>query len=231
MTFKPDKIFIGKSPLNSMTEFSGGHGPEFDGNSILLQMANNEYIYIGSEIAAFDALNKIKEYVSPVGNNDVPYPYAIDEQNNIYLLTENAIIKNNNETADKLKKYDDPYQYYYDKHVIAEVKGNKSDRASIKNFGNVNEFYIGDKPYTLTYVPDPAKNYDRIRSSFKSPMYIIDKNNNKKELTKKEYVQLMELYGAKQNFIPFRFKTVYSDRDINGTLLGYYVATVQSLKK
>lgn len=33
LTFKPKHIFIGKSPLNKMTKCSGGHGPEFDGNT------------------------------------------------------------------------------------------------------------------------------------------------------------------------------------------------------
>jgi len=116
------KIFIGLSPKNSSTIFSGGYGKEFDGNSILIYDSKFKYIYIGSEIYEFNILendrkNKIddvlssgfrtksniipseisryiKEYsdeiynfVSPVGNNDVPYPYAVSSKY-IYCLLE-----------------------------------------------------------------------------------------------------------------------------------------------
>ena len=33
-----ETVFVGQSPLNSITEFSGHHGPEWDGNSMLRQM-------------------------------------------------------------------------------------------------------------------------------------------------------------------------------------------------
>jgi hypothetical protein len=32
------KVFVGKSPLNRMTKFSGGHGPAWDGNSVLFEL-------------------------------------------------------------------------------------------------------------------------------------------------------------------------------------------------
>ena len=80
--FKPEKIFIGKSPKIKMTESSGGHGKNFDGNTILLLLNNNNYILIdGGSIHKFTTKNdKILKYYSPVGNNDVPYPIAIGEK-------------------------------------------------------------------------------------------------------------------------------------------------------
>jgi hypothetical protein len=48
-TFNPDKIFIGESPLNKMTEFSGGHGPYFDGNSILLKINTSTYSFFNEK--------------------------------------------------------------------------------------------------------------------------------------------------------------------------------------
>ena len=71
-----------------MTKFSLGYGEKFDGNSILLKLSKNKYVYIGSLIYSFNAYNEITTFISPVGNNDVPYPYAIDEKNNYYLLSE-----------------------------------------------------------------------------------------------------------------------------------------------
>ena len=42
------EVFIGKSPVNAMTTFSGGHGPRFDGNSILLKR-EKDYVFVGDE--------------------------------------------------------------------------------------------------------------------------------------------------------------------------------------
>ena len=62
-----------------MTEFSGGYGEKWDGNSILLRIGDaNEfrYVYIGCTVFEFTADEKVIKYVSSVGNNCVPYPYA-----------------------------------------------------------------------------------------------------------------------------------------------------------
>jgi hypothetical protein len=66
-------IFVGKSHKNEMTKFSLGYVHDFDGDSILIHVKNNEYIYIGSEIFRFYSFSDIVDYKSPVGNNDVPY--------------------------------------------------------------------------------------------------------------------------------------------------------------
>lgn len=105
----PERIFIGKSPLNGMTKFSGGHGPEFDGNSILVKQSSGLYVYIGENISSFLPMAEIVDYISPVGNNDVPYPFAVDVSGNFYLLLENVVIRN---LPDKAK--DDPYCHYYE---------------------------------------------------------------------------------------------------------------------
>lgn len=105
--FKPKKVFVGKSPLNKMTEFSGGYGKKFDGNTILLDMGKNEYIFIGREIIKFKSFDTIKKFLSPVGNNDVPYAYAIDESKNYYLLSNEYVVIEN-----VGKK--EPYNYYYE---------------------------------------------------------------------------------------------------------------------
>lgn len=100
------KVFVGKSPRNDMTLFSGGHGPKFDGNSMLFQLTPQTYMYIGEVIQTFKVPDTIKSYVSPVGNSGVPYPYAIGTENT-YLLIENTFIPNN------MRKLQDPYDDLY----------------------------------------------------------------------------------------------------------------------
>lgn len=86
--FNPRKIYVGRSPKTDLTRFSGGYGPEFDGNTILLQLHKNKMVYIGSEIYEFNLEkgDSVEYYVSPVGNNDVPYPTLIGKKNVYFML-------------------------------------------------------------------------------------------------------------------------------------------------
>jgi hypothetical protein len=101
--------FVGKSPLNDMTKDSGCHGTKWDGNSILLHIKDTEYTYIGATIYNFSCDSPILSYVSPVGNGDVPFPYAVDSMKRYWLLTEQTRIN-----SIVLKKYtEDPYDFLY----------------------------------------------------------------------------------------------------------------------
>jgi hypothetical protein len=116
MSVVAKRIFIGKSPLNKTTKFSGGHGPKFDGNSILVQLTSDtkkniyKYLFIGCSIMEFMTSYEIVKYSSPVGNNDVPYPYAIDTMGNAYLMTEMYMFKL---PLNKSGKTVDPNDAYY----------------------------------------------------------------------------------------------------------------------
>lgn len=83
--YKVNKIFIGTSPLIKMTDFSRGYGKYFDGNTILLLLSNNNYIYIENSIEQFKINDQIEHYYSFVGNNDIAYPMAIGKKN-IYFF-------------------------------------------------------------------------------------------------------------------------------------------------
>lgn len=83
--YKVEQIWIGKSPENPMTRYSGGFGPKFDGNSILLQISKNKYVWIGRTIHQFTMNDEVEIFYSPVGNNNVPYPVIIGTKN-IYFI-------------------------------------------------------------------------------------------------------------------------------------------------
>jgi len=116
-SYKTLDTFIGKSPKNSTTDFSGGHGKQFDGNSILLRIGKERYVSIGCDIYEFSTPgDKILEYWSSVGNNDVPQPVAIGEKNT-YFMRDLKYVKN--EKFDKhpidmpIKIRSDLYYIYY----------------------------------------------------------------------------------------------------------------------
>ena len=103
-----EKIFIGKNPgyYPPYKMPSLEYIKEDDGNSILLQIKNNKYVFIGGNIFSFHSYEKITKFISPIGNNDVPYPFAIDKDKNYYLMIEDVIFN-------PKVKIDDPYDYYY----------------------------------------------------------------------------------------------------------------------
>lgn len=107
-TFAYKYAFVGEDLTGNM---------DFDtrGNSILLYCgkfpSGYKYISIGWKCHVFYAEYKIVDYVSNIGNSGVPYPYAVDSQDNIYLLLEYKIIPTVNENHDLIHR--EPYNYYY----------------------------------------------------------------------------------------------------------------------
>lgn len=90
----------------------------FHGNTILIELYDKVYMYIGERIYTFQTREKIIDYKSPMGNSDVPYPFATSE-NYYYLMNEEIYY-------DKmLAKNNDPYGVYYG-HIdgIPEIQKN-----------------------------------------------------------------------------------------------------------
>ena len=206
---RPLKIFIGKSPLNAMTRFSGGHGKDFYGNSILLEVGKNDYVYIGERIFRFSTFSKIIKYVSPVGNNDVPYPYAIDSLGNYYLLTEEVVLDSSSSFS--IRRYGDPYDYYYSASLITDEQQNR--QPIITNFDNISRWYIGDEPYIMSYSINATKNYDRLTEGGKEKMYIVLTNGNRRRLTKVMYKDIIERFGELMMFYPLDITEIIIKRD------------------
>lgn len=78
----PQHIFLGEDPHSESKD-------KDIGNSVLVKIDKNNYVFIGSEIFSFKTTDEIKTFVSPIGNSDVPYPYAIGTKF-VYLLIENV---------------------------------------------------------------------------------------------------------------------------------------------
>ena len=96
LSLKPKHIFNGKSKICAMTEFSGANdSSDFDGNTILLECGDNEYLYIsGHEIFKFKTDDKIIDYISLMGNNMVPYAIIFGEKYTYFLYHRYKFIEN-----------------------------------------------------------------------------------------------------------------------------------------
>lgn len=189
-TYKPKKIFIGKSPKNKMTLFSGGFGNKFNGNSILLQITHTNYIYIGEEIFSFKTNSQIIKYISPVGNNDVPYPHAIDEDNYYYLLLEKVKLKIFDEYND------DPYSYYYRANNMTQHFNPKNSPSPIF-YSGINKFYLGSKEYMMNWTPDAKNDYKRLKKYYSNNISVVYCDGKKKTLTENDYVKIMNEFNEK----------------------------------
>lgn len=95
LSLTPLKIWIGKSPKSPLTEMSRTYGKKFDGNSLLVQLEPKEYVYIGDTVYSFKTLAEIDTYISPVGANGFPQPYAVDKKKNVYLLSDGIVVTPN----------------------------------------------------------------------------------------------------------------------------------------
>lgn len=202
-TYYPQKVFIGSSPKIDMTEFSGAYGSEWDGNTILLHMESNKYIFIYRNISSFESIGIITSFVSPVSDNTIPFPYAIDEYNNYYLLDKNVIIKSLN-----LDRYDDPYTYYYDYMLLTDDHTCIPQKKCKKIFKNIVTFLCNNEISTLFYNPFPEKKNTYFFDN-KDRLSIVDINNNTLQFSWNDYISLMNEVAITYNFIPLWLNVIH----------------------
>lgn len=201
---KPQKIFIGKSKSpydyfkNNKINNNKNSDPKLDGNTILLKINHNEYLYIGSIIYKFKTKDEIIEYKSPLAGNDVPMAYAIDKNNRYYLMLEQIII---DPTIKKIENKhvlhhirNDPYDYYYNNNKII-----------LKEVG-----YDGFKPiydknenkFKFIWNPKYKSNYN---SKYKNKLYLISQNK-KLKVTKEIYNKIMHDWSEKKLIFPLNIE-------------------------
>jgi hypothetical protein len=165
--------------------------PDFDGSSFLVQVADNKYVYICDEISSFTAYAPIVKYVSDMGNSNVPYPYAIDEKGNVYLMLEDTVIiglPELHESYDEL--YEDPYTYYYDRSTITKDIGFRREPVTPHP---IKEWYVEGKQYTLRN----SFEYERYKNK---TMKVVYQNGTTKTITADELQQICTMHRDDYGF-------------------------------
>lgn len=165
--YTPDTIFIGNSLQTVMTISSGGFGNQFNGNSFLFEWKVDEkvfkYVYVGQHVFTFYTDDKIIKYISPVGNNDVPYPVAISAKyiyglvhpNGYFEKTEIGIDANHDVDVDYIFKQLLKYSPFAKPFVTTpgltsntdDGKSGKSEQMSLQQFNEImnQSIYIASK--------------------------------------------------------------------------------------
>ena len=104
-----------------MTQFSEAEVKgEFIGNTFLLRCENNENEYVsGLENFKFKTDHKIIDYESPMGNNMIPYTFAVGEKYTYFLSSHYKFIQNEKMEDGTLLNASnnslDPYDYQVEK--------------------------------------------------------------------------------------------------------------------
>ena len=148
---KVQDFWVGISEKNEMTEFSGGYGPQFDGNSILARINATEFLFAGQSVFYFQSKSPIIVYHSPVGNSRAPYPYAMNADHDIFLLSYNTVMLNVPESGRK-----DPHEYF----------------SSIRECS----FTFAGRMFRYRWDPDPGALYDRVLVKEPDGKYISKRN-------------------------------------------------------
>lgn len=207
--YRYKKAFIGESPLNDMTSWGGGHGPNFRGNSILLHLDGLEYLHISASIKKFTAFAPIVFYDASVGNNDVPYPYCEDADGRLYMMLDDVCM--NKPESDSAAVH--PYHVYYDgAEMLAHDCVNFKDHA----FGGYKGFYIDGEPYLMRWESQPEQNYERLlrfneeeNGGVDSKLELMKDDGTLVSCTKEMYVDLHELFGRVHGYGTFKAEVVH----------------------
>ncbi len=102
--------FVGRDDDWEMTHLDNAVG-----NSVLLKLDNETYMYVGERIYTFRSGEEILDYTSKIGNSDVPYPCAFS-LNRVYCLLHRRTV--DRQAVGEL----DPYRYLYGHHLPREER-------------------------------------------------------------------------------------------------------------
>jgi len=101
-------------------------------SSCLLQLTKRKkgynYYFVGIETFSFKTSEKIINYVAPIGNSNVPYPYA-ESKNYYYMLLDRVYFKKSNLDIDMENSDYDLYNYYWKNEELLKPK--KLDKLKI----------------------------------------------------------------------------------------------------
>jgi hypothetical protein len=108
---KYKKVFIGDNDLRIKHPGVAPKGQD-PGNSILIHARTQgpeQYIYVGEVIYSFSPLDgdHIETYYSPLGNNRVPYPYAVGAKYVYFMLDKKAV------PVEQINVKEDAYPQFY----------------------------------------------------------------------------------------------------------------------
>lgn len=136
-----------------------------DATSLLIELKNNRYVFVGPEVIEFAAYNKIEKFDAYTNIVNVPpIVYAIDIDGRYYLLNYQTVLTNAKK-ADVLS-YEEGML-----HFVHEVNSNLLDGKTGTELKKVIAFRVFGEPMFLEYKPtDHAARFEKLVSTFSNPL-------------------------------------------------------------
>jgi len=105
-----ERVWVGDNLLSLPNHAPRGTSK---GNTLLVQISAQTYLFIGHEVYRFSLRrDEIIEYYSPIGNSDVPYPYAIGGEYCYFFLDKKRVLTSAMDVSQ------DGYTQFY--HLLAD---------------------------------------------------------------------------------------------------------------
>ena len=179
----------------------------FGDNTVLFELGDGTCMFVGGCVSHFRPLAPICEYASPLGNNDVPYPYAVDADGRYYLLIEDARL----DVVPEEFRFR-PYTWYYKRNLLTVDRGWVPPRSPLVDTESVRKFFIAGERYTLRYAPRPREEYERLTRDLGAPLELEYANGERAELDADAYARLMHAFGQRAGFDTMHTTTVHTHR-------------------
>lgn len=208
------RILVGRSPQDH-PEAVFSHAGSCDGNSVLVELSARRYVFVGHTIVEFNTVEHVRDnagtdwrthgFLSPLGNSDVPYPYAIDEGGRRYLLLEGVRLRSLPQAYEHA-----PYAWYYRRARLTHDHSHLDPaRGAPLAPSGVARFYLGPaesrlSEYTFTYTPFADAEYDRLVRTFGQVYVCLEGERTRVRLTRERFCSLVTAFGREAGFSPIR---------------------------
>ena len=119
------KVYPGESPCELALESGFDCGKDSIGNSVLLHLSGNKYVFVGKEIYEFTMDDEFDAYYSAIGLNSISYPVVLGSKY-VYLMLDHIYIPRDIFKAKmNATEWADAHSYYGgQKHFITGEKIN-----------------------------------------------------------------------------------------------------------
>jgi hypothetical protein len=118
-TITVKKVYLGKGKGSAI------------GNSILLHLSGNKYVFVGHEVYEFQMEDMVDSYYSLIGNSDVPYPVLLGSDYVYFMLDHCYVPRTAFSPSMSKADWEDAYSRFYG--WLDPMTGKKSSGDEMKS--------------------------------------------------------------------------------------------------
>jgi hypothetical protein len=175
------RVYVGQNTATKQFD----HAKQDPGNTVLIQTeVPRQYVFVNRDIDIIQTCSPVDRYVSPIGNSDVPYPYAMTQSQHVYLPNEGVYFA-------LPEDCDDPYRYYY-------------THSRVEGFQQIRTLYGGNDSIMFRTSMNPEFEYHRL-SAFVGggyPLQVQYEDGRHRVLDYDDYISLIRAFNREKGLYP-----------------------------